>query len=184
MIAKIQEDIIKETYSSSNLTTKKLLADLQKEKESLIQEMQYPSLWLEKIHGYNQKNLDEKKPSQKVQKYNFKKGKWYPFLIEKDIDTFRIYIRERLLGLSGVYIFGCGKHPAYLYIGSSADMGKRLYCHFGYMGIINSFPQRERNSLFLKVRTDKMKFERLSLEAKLIFKLKPKYNRRFIGGDF
>jgi len=161
--------------------------------------------WIEKMHSCNQNYLDRERGRDKiVRKINisnkksisrkstsrvlqemktikFTKGKWHTFPTEtfNNIEKLRKNIKE-ILCFSGIYVFlsvsACGKVTNCLYIGSSNNMGKRLNIHSGYMGLLHSFSRHEKTFLKLKIRKDKARFERLSLEARLIFRLKPKYN--------
>ena len=152
--------------------------------------------WIEKMHSYNQAYSDRRRKREKtlprilkeIKETKSIKGKWHTLPVEtfKHIGKLRLVISNSFQ-FSGVYVFlkktRCGKLSTCLYIGSSYDMGERLSVHCNYSGLIERFTQHERRNLILKIRRDKKRFERLSLEVRLISKIKPKYNERTFDSE-
>lgn len=78
----------------------------------------------------------------------------------------------------GVYIIFYGNKI--LYIGQSRNIRKRLHSHFIRVSYLRNMIKElyGDNDLIIKIRKDKFKFERLTLEAKLIGKINPLLNSR------
>jgi len=113
---------------------------------------------------------------------NFPKGKWVqlPYEWIRDINF------PKELWFSGVYVFldNLNKKKIY-YIGSSKCVQNRIVEH-----IIKKIIPAEKNNkeenwwenvtskcFTIKVRKDKYRFEYLTLEARLIYKLNPTHNK-------
>lgn len=152
--------------------------------------------WIERMHSYNQAYSDERRKKERTLPKILRetketepiKGSWHTLPVEtfKHIDKLRLVI-SNIFQFSGVYAFlkktRCGKLSTCLYVGSSHNMGERLSVHCNYLGLIERFTQHERRNLILKMRRDKKRFERLSLEVRLISKIKPKYNERTFDSE-
>lgn len=103
---------------------------------------------------------------------NFPKGKWVQ-LPKKQIQTINF---PEELEFSGIYIIYL--NYKYLYIGSSENVRSRIiaYLYRCRKGL------HSLSDLQIKVRENKVRFEHLTLEAKLIFRLQPKENKRIPNG--
>lgn len=74
---------------------------------------------------------------------------------------------------SGVYILFNSDQTKCLYIGQAEHIGNRLWRH--HCGT-TSFGKKFKK-FYLCIRPEKFRFERFALEAKLIDRLKPEYNK-------
>jgi len=80
---------------------------------------------------------------------------------------------KQTLEVPGVYIFIQSETKQVIYIGQSKDLYTRLVSHQ------HTKPVSLYKKLIVLIREDRFEFERLTLEAQLIKKLKPKENRRY-----
>lgn len=124
------------------------------------------------------------------------KGEW------KELEIKSLYdIPGYLSAMTGNYIFfSNSKRNKTLYVGQAKNLKKRILVHLKFVWnkefYLSGTPKREcrrlvgfygggkkpemlrMDSIFMKVRIEKKQFERLSLEAFLIKKLKPSLNKR------
>jgi len=88
----------------------------------------------------------------------------------------RMYLLKFLENINGVYVIYYGDDI--VYIGSSKNLRRRLHTHLTILGTLKILIKEMYgdDNLTIKVREDKFKFERLTLEAKLVNKLHPPLN--------
>ena len=117
--------------------------------------------------------LNERREMKPADKYQL--GKWYRIKLTEQPDS------QLPWGINfpGVYLIFNNQNQC-LYIGQSISIGKRLRTHIR-LSIHSSLWQvswrkKGYETLNIAFRRDKKRFERLSLEARLIYRLKPKYN--------
>lgn len=103
---------------------------------------------------------------------NFPKGKWIE-LLSNQVTEIKFPVE---LEFSGVYIFY--RENIVLYIGSSGNIRSRIITHlYAHQKTLAGI-----DNLRIKVRKNKFKFEHLTLEAKLIYRLRPMNNKKIPNG--
>ena len=104
--------------------------------------------------------------------YQYQKGKWYRFVLVVQGKN-RI---PRDIKFPGNYaIFS---DVECIYVGESSDLHKRLHQHitFGHLPRAWNTKWGVFEALVIAVRKERYKFERLTYEARLIYKIRPAYN--------
>lgn len=106
---------------------------------------------------------------------NFPKGKWITipneWLILLDF--------PKNLEFPGVYVFFQNKKDCF-YVGSSNNIRSRILEHIVNEYVNNPIAKFSKLRLQIKVRKDKYRFEYLTLEARLIYKINPRLNKRHL----
>lgn len=113
---------------------------------------------------------------------NFPKGKWIKFILRqaltkdsRDVSFYQwdfVFLKD--FECEGVYTIWNTNSKNCLYIGSSNNLRSRIIDH-----IMNNKNLKNRD-MYVKIRKDKYRFERLTLEARLIYKLNPAHNKQYI----
>ena len=110
-------------------------------------------------------------------KESYKKGKWVRFILDETVNSnFPIN-----LDFAGNYVIFVNRKC--IYIGQSENIKKRLKDHIQIARYSNTW--KTSWGYFLKieiaVRKEKIKFERIMIESRLIYKIKPLFNQLLKG---
>lgn len=101
------------------------------------------------------------------------KGGWVRINLSY-IKNYKLYNDIRIAGCYVIFIKKPNKNEL-VYIGSSNNIHQRLREHLN----LNILKKQKHPLLIVKIRKDKTKYEHLTLEARLIDRLKPKYNKQY-----
>lgn len=111
---------------------------------------------------------------------NFPEGKWTRYnavvIITTNFDEDDNHCLKTLDEFPGVYTIWNTDSKECLYIGSSKNVRNRVITH-----LMTKKELKKYKNMYVKVRKDKYRYEHLTLEARLIYKLQPKYNKAIRG---